>query len=83
MELPLDALTISVVFVKNYVLNGSAAFITIGSAQDGGWRSNWENKLYCHKFEYDLESEKFRRSYLKHKANNFVDILKFPNLSSP
>ncbi|NQX97576.1 MAG: hypothetical protein HRT73_06810 [Flavobacteriales bacterium] len=82
IELPLDTLTISVVFIENYALKGLADFITIGSAQDGGWSSISKNKLFCHKGEYDLDSEKFKISYLKHEANHFVDGLKYPNLSS-
>jgi hypothetical protein len=82
IELPLDTLTISVVFIENYLLKGVADFTTMGIGKDGGWSSNSNQSLYCNKGEYDLNSEKFKLSYLKHEANHFVDVLKYPNLSS-
>lgn len=82
IALPEDTLTITVVFIENYLFQGLADFLTMGSAQDGGWAINSENKLYCHKDEYTLGSEKFENSYLKHEANHFVDMIKYPKLSS-
>lgn len=82
IELPLDTLTISVVFIENYLLKGVADFTTMGIGKDRGWSSNSNQSLYCNKGEYDLNSEKFKLSYLKHEANHFVDVLKYPNLSS-
>ena len=57
IELPLDTLTISVVFIENYLLKGVADFTTMGIGKDGGWSSNSNQSLYCNKGEYDLNSE--------------------------
>lgn len=81
IELPHDTLDISVLFIKNYVLRGMADYFTIRSIQDGGWASSNVNTLFCNKGAYWLKSEKFNVSYLKHEANHFVDMNKYPELS--
>jgi hypothetical protein len=82
IELPYDTLSISVVFIENYILRGHADFATFGYAQIGGWTSLTDSKLFCNEGEYDITSEQFKVSYLKHEANHFLDKKNYPNLSS-
>ncbi len=48
----------------------------------GGWATKDSTKLYCNKGTYDLNSEKFKVSYLKHESLHFTDLNNYPNLSS-
>jgi hypothetical protein len=83
IDLPEDTLTITVVFIENYLLRGCTDYATFGYAQIGGWSSSADSKLFCNKGTYDLTSEKFEVSYLKHEANHFIDHKNYPALSSP
>jgi len=80
--LPKDTLTITVVFIENYILRGHSDYATFGYSQIGGWTDFAESKLFCNKGTYNLNSEKFNISYLKHEANHFIDKKQYPNLSS-
>ena len=83
-EVPLleDTITTTVRFIQNYVLNGYDDYATFGSAQVGGWAEKESATLYCNKNEYDLASEHFRVSYLKHGSLHFIDLNEYPELSA-
>jgi len=82
VTLPKDTITAKVIFIENYHLNGYDYYASMGSAQVGGWATQGEATLHCNKREYDLSSEKFRISYLKHESIHFTDLNDYPNLSS-
>lgn len=82
IELPDTTINIGVIFIEDYILRGYIEYATFGDSQIGGWASADESKLYCNKGSYNLESEHYKISYLKHEANHFVDLQKYPNLSS-
>lgn len=70
--------TVSVHFLDGFVSQGWASFATFGHAGTGGWAA--ADGLYCVKSSYDLTSERFLVSYLKHEARHFADYKRFPNL---
>lgn len=80
--LPKDTVNTKVVFIEEYHLNGYDYFATFGSSQVGGWAIKESATLYCNKGQYDLNSEKFDISYLKHESIHFTDLNQYPNLSS-
>lgn len=82
VSLPKDTIATTVKFIQNYVLNGYDYFATFGSSQVGGWAEKESATLYCNKNEYDLKSEPFKISYLKHESLHFLDLNEYPNLSS-
>lgn len=82
VSLPKDTIATTVKFIENYVLNGYDDYATFGSSQVGGWAEKESATLYCNKNEYDLESELFKISYLKHESLHFTDLNDYPNLSS-
>lgn len=82
VSLPKDTIATTVKFIQNYVLNGYDYYATFGSSQVGGWAEKKSATLYCNKNEYDLESELFKISYLKHESLHFIDLNEYPNLSS-
>ena len=82
VSLPKDTIITTVKFIQNYVLNGYDDYATFGSSQVGGWAEKESATLYCNINEYDLESEHFKISYLKHESLHFTDLNDYPNLSS-
>lgn len=80
--LPKDTINTKVVFIENYHLNGYDNYATFGSSQIGGWAVKESATLYCSKEGYDLHSETFEISYLKHESLHFTDLNEYPNLSS-
>ncbi|WP_338731463.1 hypothetical protein [Mangrovimonas cancribranchiae] len=82
VSLPKDTIITTVKFIQNYVLNGYDDYATFGSSQVGGWAEKESATLYCNTNEYDLNSELFKISYLKHESLHFTDLNEYPNLSS-
>jgi hypothetical protein len=73
--------TVEVAFIGDFLVTGWSHWATFGRAYTGGWTES--DRLVCLKDDYDLDSEKFRVSYLQHEARHFVDIPHFPNLQQP
>ena len=80
--LPKDTLKTTVVFIESYHINGYDEFATAGESQVGGWAIKESAILYCNKGAYDLNSEKFKVSYLKHESLHFTDLNNYPNLNA-
>lgn len=80
--LPKDTVKTTVVFIESYHINGYDEFATFGDIQVGGWAIKESATLYCNKGTYDLNSENYEVSYLKHESLHFTDLNNYPNLSS-
>lgn len=80
--LPKDTITAKVVFIENYHIYGYDNYASIGASQVGGWAIKESATLYCNKNSYNLTSESFEVSYLKHESLHFTDLNEYPNLSS-
>ncbi len=82
VDLPKETIHTTVKFIENYNLNGYDYYATFGSAQAGGWAIKDSATLYCNKGLYDLTSEEFKISYLKHESLHFADLNEYPKLST-
>lgn len=80
--LPKETVKTTVVFIESYHINGYDDFATLGDSQVGGWAIKESATLYCNKGTYDLDTEKFEVSYLKHESLHFTDLNNYPNLSA-
>jgi hypothetical protein len=69
---------VEVVFLDDFLVMGWSHFATFGRAYTGGWAG--KDQLFCLRDDYDLESEKFKVSYLQHEARHFADYKIFPKL---
>jgi hypothetical protein len=69
---------VTVIFVRDFLVKGWADFATFGRASTGGWAT--KEALFCLGDDYDLDSEKFRVSYLQHETRHFADYDRFPAL---
>lgn len=69
---------IPVTYLRGFLVRGWSYFATFGAASTGGWTT--DEGLFCVEDSYDLNSEKFNVSFLKHEARHYVDNIRFPNL---
>ena len=81
VDLPKDTIKTTVIFIENYHLNGYDNYATFGSSNIGGWADKEKGTLYCNKASYDLNSEYFNVSFLKHESLHSTDLNNYPNLS--
>lgn len=72
---------VEVVMMDDFKSLGWAAYATFGKSFTGGWAT--KEKLFCVKPAYNLKSEKYKVSYLKHEARHFADYKVFPKLKQP
>jgi len=69
---------VEVNYLDNFISYGWSNFATFGMTSTGGWAE--EDGLYCLCRHYDLESERFRLSFLKHETRHFADYELYPEL---
>jgi hypothetical protein len=69
---------VQVVFVRDFVVRGWSHWATFGHASTGGWAG--DETLFCLGDDYDVDSERFRVSYLQHETRHFADYARFPEL---
>ncbi len=71
---------VRIVFMTDFVSLGWEEYATFGKYYPGGWAKT--DRLFCVEDSYDLNSEKFKVSYLANEGQHFSDYKKFPNLTS-
>lgn len=69
---------VEVNYLDNFISYGWSNFAAFGMTSTGGWAQ--EDGLYCLCGHYDLDSERFKLSFLKHEARHFADFELFPGL---
>jgi hypothetical protein len=77
---PEDTLDVTVIFMDSVISNGWEGYATVDTYYPGGWATS--DALYCSHNSYDLSSEDFAVSYLKHEGKHFADYAGFPALQS-
>jgi hypothetical protein len=65
-------------YVDDFITNGWSNFAAFGMASTGGWAK--KDGLYCICSYYDLDSERYRLSFLKHEARHYADYERYPAL---
>jgi hypothetical protein len=65
-------------YMDDFVSYGWSNFAAFGMASTGGWAE--KDGLYCMCRHYDLDSERFRLSFLKHEARHYADFGLYPEL---
>ena len=66
--------------LKGLVFRSWMDYLTFGRFGTGGWASP-DGTINCIEQAYDLESERFRVSLLKHEAQHTVDRKRFPQIT--
>ena len=72
-EIPLNQLS-------NFVSYGWMNFGSFGMTSAGGWAET--DGLYCICVAYDLSSERFKLSFLKHEGRHHIDLQRYPELKA-
>jgi hypothetical protein len=65
-------------YLDEFVSYGWSNFAAFGMASTGGWAK--KDGLYCICRHYDLDSERFKLSFLKHEARHYADFELYPEL---
>lgn len=81
VELPEGERDYAVKFLDGFLSKSWLDYLSFGEAGTGGW-SNGDGLIHCVKGSYDLDSENFRVSLLKHEAQHAADQEKYGGISS-
>lgn len=81
VELPEGVQEYAVKLLGGFVMESWLSYLTFGLSGTGGW-SNGDGLIHCVKRHYDLKSESFRVSLLKHEAQHASDQGRYPGMSS-
>lgn len=71
----------SIVMMDGFVSRSWMDFISFGMTGTGGW-SGKDGLIYCVRQVYDVESDEFKISFLKHEAQHAVDMRSYPRMES-
>lgn len=80
VTLPEETAEYTVNLLKGFVFRSWMDYLTFGRYGPGGWASP-DGTINCVEQAYDLESERFRISLLKHEAQHTVDMKRFPGIT--
>jgi hypothetical protein len=78
VELTDGTYDVEVNYIDDFVSYGWSNFAAFGMASTGGWAKT--DGLYCICRHYDLDSERFKLSFLKHEARHYADFALYPEL---
>lgn len=67
-------------YLDDFVSYGWSNFAAFGMTSTGGWAE--KDGLYCLCRHYDLDSERFKLSFLKHEARHVADYELYPELQA-
>ena len=67
-------------YLDGFVSYGWSNFAAFGMTSTGGWAQ--DDGLYCLCQHYDLDSERFKLSFLKHEARHYADLRLYPELQA-
>lgn len=80
VSLPVGNEAYTIVLMNGFVSRSWLDFISFGKVGTGGW-SGKDGLLYCVGTAYDLESQNFKISFLKHEAQHHFDERNFRDIS--
>lgn len=81
VELPSGVEPYTVVMMDGFVSRSWMEFISFGITGTGGWAGK-DGMLCCVQSEYDIESESFKISFLKHEAQHAHDLRHYKGIVS-
>ena len=80
VELTDGVYEVDVHYIDDFISYGWSNFAAFGMTSTGGWAE--KDALYCLCRHYDLDSERFRLSFLKHEVRHFADYELYPELQA-
>ncbi len=81
VELPQGRATYTVRFLEGFVVKSWLDWLSFGAVGTGGWTDS-DGVLCCVTDSYQVESESFQVSLLKHEAQHAWDLARWPEMPS-
>lgn len=81
VELPEGEQDYAVKFLDGFIMKSWLDYISFGEMGTGGW-SNGDGLIHCVRSAYDLESEDFQVSLLKHEARHALDQARYKDITN-
>lgn len=81
VELPSGVEEYSIIMMDGFISRSWLDFLSFGKVGTGGW-SGKDGTLCCIKSLYDIESQVFKISFLKHEAQHSIDKRLFSKITS-
>ena len=81
VELPEGTQEYAVKFLDGFIMKSWLDYISFGETGTGGW-SNGDGLIHCVRAAYDLESEDFQVSLLKHEAQHAMDQARYKDITN-
>lgn len=81
VELPDGVQEYDVKFLDEFLMVSWLDYLSFGEVGTGGWSGDG-GLIHCIKASYDLESEHFQVSLLKHEAQHAADLSRYKNMTS-
>ena len=81
VELPDGVQKYTVRFLDGFLAKSWLDYLSFGVVSAGGWTDS-DGIINCVKSSYDVESESFQVSLLKHEAQHAMDLSKYRSMSS-
>ena len=80
VELTDGVYEVEINYLDDFISYGWSNFAAFGMTSTGGWAK--KDGLYCLCRHYDLESERFELSFLKHETRHYADFALYPELQA-
>lgn len=80
VELTDGVYEVEINYLDDFISYGWSNFAAFGMTSTGGWAK--KDGLYCLCRNYDLESERFELSFLKHETRHYADFTLYPALQA-
>jgi len=81
VELPEGTQNYAVKLLDGFIMKSWLDYISFGETGTGGW-SNGDGLIHCVRSAYDLESEDFQVSLLKHEAQHAMDKARYMGITN-
>lgn len=81
VALPEGVQTYRVKFLSDFLMTGWLDYLSLGEISAGGWTDR-DGIINCVKETYDLDSENFIVSLLKHEAQHAMDLARYKQMAS-
>lgn len=82
VELPHGTQNYAVKLLDGFLMRSWLDYLSFGETGTGGW-ANGDGLIHCVRSAYDLESEDFQVSLLKHEAQHAYDLERYKGITNP
>lgn len=81
VQLPSGIQKYTIKMADGFIMKSWMDYLSFGEIGTGGWAGE-DGLIYCVASSYDINTEDFKVSLLKHEAQHSIDLLKRPDMTS-